>query len=109
MTNGLPGDSLAETKLQETTPPRRDRPSQGRPATADCTGQTLGDVYVAARPGNVDLAPPRRAPPPAPDHRAGHMAMALPDDVTPTLDRLDLNSAWMEVWPASKCAASIEP
>jgi len=98
MTTGLPGDSLAEMNLQES--------AYGAAVTeahegldAGCNGQ-LADVYIAARPGGIDIVPPGIQPP---KKRSGRPQIVLPDDAKSSLDGLDLSNAWMEVWPFRVC------
>jgi len=99
MTTGLPGESLADMTLQQTTFPGAAAAARaGLPA--DCQGQSLGDVYIAARPGDVDVSVPGA---PARQIHKGHPAVSLPDSATPMLDKLALGDSWMEVWPFKFC------
>jgi hypothetical protein len=99
MTTGLPGVSLADMTLQESTyPAALAQARDGLPA--DCQAATLSDVYVAARAGGVDLFLPGV---PLPEARNGRPALGLPETAKPFLDRLDLSGAWMEVWPFEVC------
>ena len=99
ISHGLPGDSLAEINLQETTLP--DAIIQARDGLPNsCTTVKIGDLYVAALPGNVDLLQPGA---PEPDQVAGHATLTLPEEILPDVDKLDLSAAWMEVWPLKPC------
>ena len=99
MSTGLPGATLADMTLQGTAwPAAVGQARAGIPA--DCQAMTLDDTYVAARPGDVDLAAPG-APTATP--RRGHPGIGLPETVKPMLDRLALTEAWMEVWPLTAC------
>jgi hypothetical protein len=99
MTSSLPGDSLASATLQQTTLAAAVAQTRvGLPA--DCQGQKLNDVYVAARPGEVDISLPGAAPS---RPRPGHPAISLPDSTKPMIDRLAPAAAWMEVWPFEVC------
>jgi len=98
MTTGLPGTTLADMNLQGSTLPAAAAQARaGLPA--DCQPVSLNDVYLAARPGDVDLSAPG-APPPKP--RVGHPGITLPDTTGP-MDKLALSEAWMEVWPFNVC------
>lgn len=98
MTSGLPGESLADMTLQQSAIPKAAAAARADlPAT--CQEQRLSDVYVAARPGGIDISPPGTAP----QKRSGRPAVSLPDQAAPMLDKLDLAGAWMEVWPFQEC------
>jgi hypothetical protein len=98
MTTGLPGTTLADMNLQEHTLPAAVAQARaGLPA--DCQPVSLNDVYLAARPGDVDLSAPGA---PRPKPRVGHPGIALPDAAGPA-DKLALSEAWMEVWPFNVC------
>jgi hypothetical protein len=62
--------------------------------------ETLSDVYIAARPGGMDVLPPG-----APHSQVyqGRPGITLPDTFAPILDQLALPRAWMEVWPFEAC------
>jgi len=99
MTTGLPGTTLANMNLQGSTLPAAAAEARlGLPA--NCRPVALNDVYVAARPGDVDLNPPGA---PAPKPHPGHLVVAMPDAVRPILGKLALSEAWMEVWPFNVC------
>lgn len=98
MTNGLPGDTLADMPLQQNTLPAAIAEArEGLDAT--CKSQ-LADVYIAARPGQMDVVAPGTTPS---QRQAGRPRIDLPDDVKPLLAQLDLPGAWMEVWPFTVC------
>ena len=100
ITFGLPGDSFADMRLQQSTLPAA--LAQVRPGLpADCRVAKLGDVYLAARPGGVEILAPGatddgRSPP-------GRPRVTLPDSMASMSARLDVSKAWMEVWPLSVC------
>jgi hypothetical protein len=99
MTTGLPGETLADMNLQATTLPaaaaqaRADLP-------ADCEGEKLKDIYVAARPGGLDVSLPGA---PVSQVHGSRPKVSLPDAVKPMQDRLNVSAAWMEVWPFEAC------
>ena len=100
MSHGLPGDSLADTNLQESVLPAF--VAQTREGVASsCTTTKVSDIYLAARPGEVEVEAP--GAPPATAGKA-RISIALPGDL-PAADaaKLDLTSAWMEVWPLKAC------
>lgn len=98
ITSGLPGDSLADMNLQQSTYPAA--VAQARQGLdASCEVQ-LRDVYIAARSGEVDVRQPGAN---ASKSRKGQPQIVLPDNIEPYLDTLDLSSAWMEVWPFQVC------
>ncbi|HEY5071240.1 MAG TPA: hypothetical protein VII63_04330 [Caulobacteraceae bacterium] len=99
MTTGLPGESLADMPLQESTYPAAGAEARDD-LPPDCQGVTLNDVYVAARAGGVDLLLPGV---PLPGVRTGRPAVGLPETARPFLDKLALSDAWMEVWPFEVC------
>ena len=98
MTTGLPGETLTDMTLQQST-----LPSAAAQARADlpavCQGQTLGDIYIAARPGGVDVSLPGTTF----QSRDGRPSVSLPDSAGSMLDKLDLSGAWMEAWPFQEC------
>jgi hypothetical protein len=99
MTTGLPGESLADMTLQQSTFQAAAAEARtGLPA--DCQGHALGDIYVAARPGGVDITPAGVAPPP---QRNGHPSVTLPDSPQFSSEKLSPAGAWMEVWPFTFC------
>jgi hypothetical protein len=99
MTTGLPGETLADMTLQGTTfPAAAAQAKAGLPA--DCQGEQLKDVYVAARPGGVDISLPGA---PISQAHDGHPKVSLPDTAKPMQDKLNLSAAWMEVWPFEAC------
>jgi hypothetical protein len=98
MTNGLPGDTLAEMPLQQNTLPAAiAKAREGLDAT--CKSQ-LADVYIAARPGQMDVVAPGATPS---LREAWRPRIDLPDNLNPLLALLDLPNAWMEVWPFTVC------
>ena len=98
MAVGLPGESLADMALQQSTwPSAMTQVRVGLPS--DCNGQRLQDVYVAARPGHVDVPPPGAKGATTP----GHFSLQLPPNVEAQRDNLDLTRAWVEVWPFTVC------
>lgn len=99
MTTGLPGETLADITLQETTFPAASAQAKAD-LPANCQGQKLKDVYVAARPGDVDISPPGV---PVSQVHDGHPKVSLPDAAKPMQDKLNLAAAWMEVWPFEAC------
>jgi hypothetical protein len=98
MTSGLPGDSLADMNLQQNTYPAA--VAQARQGLDTGCKVQLADVYVAARSGDMDFIPPAGE---VSHSRKGHPQIALPENVKPYLDELDLSNAWMEVWPFKVC------
>lgn len=96
---GLPGDSQADMNLQETTIAAAAAAARSGLA-ADCRPLSLNDIYIAARPGGVDVSPPGSAARPT---QSGRPGIVLPENVTPTLDKLALSETWMEVWPFNVC------
>jgi hypothetical protein len=66
-----------------------------------CQREELGDLHIAARPGDVTISMPGAAPPPS--HRPDHPDVALPESAREVQDKLDLAHAWMEVWPLKFC------
>lgn len=99
ISTGLPGESLSDMPLQQTTFPAAVAEARAG-LSADCKAQRLHDVYVAARPGDVDISSP--GVPPS-QHRNGHPSVTLPETATPMLDKLSFSGAWMEVWPFEVC------
>lgn len=98
MTSGLPGDSIAEMNLQRSALPAAvNQARAGFPA--DCKVQ-ISDVYVAGRPGNVNVVPPGGQPQ---TPRKGHPSFVLPDGIVPDLASSNLAGAWFEVWPIHVC------
>lgn len=97
MVAGLPGESLAEMSLQKdawafaTAQARTD-------IAADCAETRVGEVYVAARPGNIDFYEDA----PAAD-ADGRFAVHLSPDLEAMRAALELDKAWVEVWPLSFC------
>ena len=100
MSHGLPGDSLADTNLQESVLPAF--VAQTREAVSkSCSTTKVSDIYLAARPGEVEVEAPGAPPATASKVR---IAIALPGDLSAAdTARLDLTSAWMEVWPLKAC------
>jgi len=99
ITTGLPGYSLADMNLQSSTfPAAAAQAKAGLPA--DCQAESLADVYVAARPGGVDIVLPG-APARAP---VGGRPTVTIQGTTMPLDKLQLSGAWMEVWPFEACS-----
>lgn len=99
MAPGLPGESLADMRLQQSAwPDVRARVREGLPA--GCQGGHLAEVYVAARPGHVRLAPPQG---PTPPHAPGMIDLQATPDIEAQRARLDLPRAWAEVWPFIIC------
>jgi hypothetical protein len=99
MTAGLPGETLAETTLQSSAFPAAVAQARAN-LPPDCQGSViLNDVYVAARPGGVDVFPPAAVR----THRKGRPSITLPQTATPIFDQLDLSAAWMEIWPFEAC------
>ena len=99
MTFGLPGETLTDMQLQGSAFPaalaqaRVDLP-------ADCQALKVKDIYLGARPGGMDVAPPDA---PIPGGDATRPKVVLPGDVAPIVDKLKLSAAWMEVWPIELC------
>jgi hypothetical protein len=99
MSTGLPGESLADMTLQQST--LTDAAAAAREGLpSDCQARSLGDIYVAARPGGMDISPAGAAPP---AYRKGRPQVTLPETANPMLDKLDLAEGWMEVWPFKFC------
>jgi hypothetical protein len=100
MVVGLPGDSMADMPLQQSTLPAA--LAQARvEAPGGCKGQQLGEAYVAARPGHVDILKPGQTAASVP----GHFKIQLPQNVEAQRDRLDTSKAWVEVWPIEICGS----
>lgn len=99
MSVGLPGDSLADMQLQQSTAPaaiaqaRTDIP-------VDCLDVTLRDIYVTARPGNVEFTATGT---PESSVRAGRISLTLPPAIEARRAEFDLSKAWAEVWPIALC------
>lgn len=98
MTSGLPGDSLAETGLQEGVY-KAAVAEVRRGFVAGCDIR-LADAYIAAKPGDLIVALPGVEPPPV---SKGRPQVSLPDTLLPHVANLDLASAWVEVWPFQVC------
>jgi hypothetical protein len=99
MKTGLPGETYTDMTFQSSVVPLAiDQARGGLPA--GCQTVTLGDVYVAARPGGIDVLPPGAHVSPS---YKGRPQIVLPDTVGSVLDKLDLPAAWMEVWPFEGC------
>lgn len=99
MAAGLPGETYTDTILQGTVYPAAF--AQAKIGVADdCKTETLGDIYVAARPGNLDVAAPGAAPVTASRDRP---MVSLPATLEPLRDKLALGAAWLEVWPFAAC------
>jgi hypothetical protein len=98
MTSGLPGESLADMNLQSSTFPAAEAQAKAS-LPADCQAESLADVYVAARPGGVNIVLPG-APSQVPDD--GRPTVTIQGTTMP-LDKLQLSGAWMEVWPFTAC------
>lgn len=99
MAPGLPGDSLADMRLQQSAwTEARAQARDGLPA--GCQGGSLGEVYVAARPGHVRLAPPGA---PQPAQVRGTIDLRASPELEAHRASLDLAKAWAEVWPFTLC------
>jgi hypothetical protein len=99
MAPGLPGESLADLVLQQSTwPEALARARQGLPP--GCQGARLGDVYVAARPGHVRFGAPTGARPAA---APGTIDVPTTPELDAQRQSVDLGKAWAEVWPFSLC------
>lgn len=99
MVASLPGDSIAEISLQESAAPQALAEARVE-LPPECVGASLGETYVAAWPGKVDLGPVDAAPP-----RAGarRLRVQLPPNLEPQRQTLDPARAWAEVWPLNLC------
>lgn len=99
MSAGLPGASLADMLLQQNAwPAALARAREGLPAT--CRGASLGEIYVAARPGHVRLDPSGATrPKPAP----GMVDLTSTPDIEARRAEFDMKRAWAEVWPFRIC------
>lgn len=96
---GLPGESLADMQLQQSIwPAALAQAGVGLPAS--CQTLTLGDLYIAARPGHVDFVGPGTPTANAP---GGRISMTLPPDAEARRADLELSQAWVEVWPLNLC------
>jgi hypothetical protein len=99
MTFGLPGETLADMTLQGSALPGAIAQARvGLPA--DCKGQALGDVYIAARPGHVDIPLSRDVTPKA---GPGRFGVTLPAGAEAQLSEMDASQAWAEIWPFEIC------
>lgn len=98
MVAGVPGGTIASMATQ------RQMLSVGQAAVADgvaasCEARSLADVYVAARPGNVQV---RRSGEPL-SSGPGRFSLSVDALPQPSLDSADLDKAWVEVWPFTVC------
>jgi len=99
MVFGVPGESNADMMLQMSAMPAAVANARaGMPA--ECQRLQLGNVYVAARPGHVDVTPPGAK---AIASRPGHFGIGFPPKVEAQRDRFELTRAWTEVWPFTSC------
>jgi hypothetical protein len=99
MTANLPGESLADPVLQRAALPQALADANVE-LPADCKVHHMGEVYVTARPGRPDFPPPRAA---APKPQPGRPQIRLPPELEAQREKLDIPSAWVEVWPLSLC------
>jgi len=97
---GLPGRSaVMDVRLQQST--YQSAVGQVHASLpADCQSQELTDIYLAAKPGDVDWHDAGSTPGPA---QAGHFGIATPQQVKALPGQLDLAHAWVEVWPFTAC------
>ncbi|MBV9994871.1 MAG: hypothetical protein JO127_06630 [Caulobacteraceae bacterium] len=99
MAAGLPGDSLADMTLQQNAYPAAITEARAS-VPSGCRHQALTDVYIAARPGGVDVSLPDA---PAAAANGARPFVKLPDSAKELAPKLDLAQAWMEVWPFQFC------
>ena len=97
MNFGLPGQTLAHMGMQRDTV--RVASQTARADFRGCQDTTLSDVYVTARPGGIDVYPPGTPV----TYRRGRPAVSLTDNFRLLVDKLDLSTAWEEVWPFEVC------
>jgi hypothetical protein len=93
----LPGDSIADASLQETTAPQAVATAR-TDIPADCTASRIDDLYIAAWPGQVMILPTGAKLPTTPG-----VKINLPPNLDAIRDTLDLKGAWAEVWPFQMC------
>jgi hypothetical protein len=99
MAAGLPGETYTDTVLQSVVFPAAIAQAKIDLAT-DCQTATLSDIYVAARPGGLDVLATGAALVQASKDRP---VVSLPATLAPLRDKLALDGAWLEVWPLAAC------
>jgi hypothetical protein len=92
----VPGESLADVLEQSWTLQNVGSVVQAG-LGAPCTTLTLGDVYIGARRGHVRFLQPGEGDP------GQGITVSLTPELSAIRDELDLEHAWMEVWPIRAC------
>lgn len=94
-----PGESLADTVRQRAAM-QQVMESARTELPPGCRGVRIGDIYVSARPGQVDLLPNIVTSWRPTD---GRSAIGLPSEYERYRPHADADQAWIEVWPVELC------
>ena len=93
---GLPGESLANLPLQQSVLPQALTQAHVDIASS-CSSYRVGDIYVAARPGDVAFEGHTRG------GGNGQFQVSLTPELERLVDSMNLAGAWAEVWPIGFC------
>jgi hypothetical protein len=94
-----PGESLADTVRQRGAMAQVMKSARAE-LPPGCRGVRIGDIYVSARPGQVDLLPSGVTSWRPTD---GRSVVGLPSEYERYRPRVDADQAWIEVWPVELC------